>query len=196
MARAEKNEQIREERQAAILKEARRLFVQRGLSATKISDIAAAAGLSHGLVYHYFPTKDAIYEAIVARAIEPVLEATAAARTGSGSATDRLRALTVELLRTVEQEPDTMVLIVQATCTSTPSHVDALIADFGEKIFGNLVALLVEGQRAGEVADADPEEIAFLYFAAVQGIALTLAMPRRRQLGLPKPESLLRFITA
>src|SRR5262252_6350785 len=36
------------------------LFRQRGFDATTMRDVAAAAGMSLGAAYHYFPSKDAI----------------------------------------------------------------------------------------------------------------------------------------
>ena len=48
----------------AILKAARRLFGERGFAATTIDDIAAAARVAKGAVYHHFPTKEAVFEAV------------------------------------------------------------------------------------------------------------------------------------
>ncbi len=44
-----------------ILVVAKALFTENGLSGTSIAQIAAAADLSHGLIYHYFPSKEAVY---------------------------------------------------------------------------------------------------------------------------------------
>ena len=44
-----------------------RLFAERGFRATTIADIAAATGTAHGLVYHYFRSKDELLEAILER---------------------------------------------------------------------------------------------------------------------------------
>jgi len=43
-----------------LLEQARRLFQQRGVDATTMRDIAAAAGLSLGAAYYYFPSKEAL----------------------------------------------------------------------------------------------------------------------------------------
>ncbi len=53
----EQNQQIRDERREEILQAALRVFARKGLVAAKITDIANAAGLSHGLIYHYFSSK-------------------------------------------------------------------------------------------------------------------------------------------
>ena len=48
----------------AILKAARRLFGERGFAATTIDDIAEAARVAKGAVYHHFTTKEAIFESV------------------------------------------------------------------------------------------------------------------------------------
>ncbi len=61
----EQSEQIRAESREQILSTARRLFSEKGYDACQVSDIAAAAGMSHGNVYWYFPSKDDILKAIL-----------------------------------------------------------------------------------------------------------------------------------
>ena len=48
----------------AILKAGRRLFGERGFAATTIDDIAEAAQVAKGAVYHHFATKEAVFEAV------------------------------------------------------------------------------------------------------------------------------------
>jgi AcrR family transcriptional regulator len=48
----------------AIVKSARRLFGERGFAITTIDDIAEAAGVAKGAVYHHFASKEAVFEAV------------------------------------------------------------------------------------------------------------------------------------
>lgn len=50
--------------QAAIVKAARRLFGSDGFQKTTMDDIAAAARVAKGAVYHHFKTKEAVFEAV------------------------------------------------------------------------------------------------------------------------------------
>jgi AcrR family transcriptional regulator len=52
-----------------------RLFAQKGFAATGIREIAEAAGVSSGALYHYMGTKHDLLLAINASTIEPLLEA-------------------------------------------------------------------------------------------------------------------------
>lgn len=55
----------RTERRSEILKQARRLIVERGLSATEMEDIRLACGISRGGLYHHFANKRAVLDALV-----------------------------------------------------------------------------------------------------------------------------------
>jgi AcrR family transcriptional regulator len=48
----------------AILKAGRRLFGEQGFAATTIDEIAEAARVAKGAVYHHFATKEAVFEAV------------------------------------------------------------------------------------------------------------------------------------
>ena len=50
--------------QAAVMRAARRLFGERGFAATSVDDIAAASRVAKGAIYHYFRTKNDLFEAV------------------------------------------------------------------------------------------------------------------------------------
>lgn len=59
----EQFESIREESKLKIITVALQLFSKKGFESTSISDIAKAAGISKGLTYNYFKSKDELLEA-------------------------------------------------------------------------------------------------------------------------------------
>lgn len=59
------NEERSRTSRALLIGAARRLFEQQGYAATSIEQIARAADLTKGAVYHHFPTKQALFEAVV-----------------------------------------------------------------------------------------------------------------------------------
>ena len=63
-----------EARPDEVLDAALELFTQKGFSATRVEDIAAKAGISKGAVYLYFPSKEAILEGLVRRAVMPIAD--------------------------------------------------------------------------------------------------------------------------
>jgi len=63
------------ERTRAIVAAARREFAARGFAATRIDDIARAAGVAKGTIYLYFDSKAALFEGVVRGHLVPQLEA-------------------------------------------------------------------------------------------------------------------------
>lgn len=61
-----------EARPDEVLDAALALFVDKGFANTRVEDIASRAGLSKGAVYLYFPSKEAILEGLVRRAVLPI----------------------------------------------------------------------------------------------------------------------------
>lgn len=54
----------REKTRTAIVKAAKRIFGERGFAAATMDDIATGARVAKGAVYHHFPTKEAVFEAV------------------------------------------------------------------------------------------------------------------------------------
>lgn len=68
----------KEARAGEIVDAARDEFVARGFSEARIDDIAARAGVSKGLVYVYFPSKEALFEAVIRSTVLPIIDQAAA----------------------------------------------------------------------------------------------------------------------
>ncbi len=64
----------KEARPAELIAAALDLFVQRGFAATRLDDVATAAGVSKGTLYLYFDSKEALFRAVIEQNILPVIE--------------------------------------------------------------------------------------------------------------------------
>ena len=65
-------EEIREEKRALIMDTALLLFANEGYHSTTISQIAVSAGISKGLMYNYFKSKEDLLKAIIGKSIAEV----------------------------------------------------------------------------------------------------------------------------
>jgi AcrR family transcriptional regulator len=63
----------RQATQSAIIKAAYRLFGDRGFAETTMDDVAAAARVAKGAVYHHFATKEALFEAVFDQVAQELL---------------------------------------------------------------------------------------------------------------------------
>jgi len=91
----------KEARPGEIVEAARDEFVAKGFSEARIDDIAARAGVSKGLVYVYFPSKEALFEAVIRSTVLPFIDQAAAliAADRTTPAPDQLRMLMTTFYR-------------------------------------------------------------------------------------------------
>jgi AcrR family transcriptional regulator len=165
------NQRIRDERTAQILRAAAHVFARNGLAATKITDIGDAAGISHGLVYHYFDSKEEIFRMLIMRALQGTAHLLREACTRPGTVTERLDWLIRELLESAGEGEDQALLIQHALISETvPEDVHQLVLREPPKFVAELSALFREGQETGEILAGDPDQLAYFFLSGIQGI--------------------------
>lgn len=180
MARTEKqNEQIREARKEKIRMEALQQFSNKGLCATRIQDIAKGVGMSQGLLYHYYPSKEAIYLDMIDDALEKTNQAAAHVRDMEAPAKEKILFSLRELFKTIEQSDrfrQTCRLIAQATNSAElPEDAQDAIIKKREIPYRIMSEVFRQGQREGSVVDGDPDELSTLYWTSVNGLSIYFA---------------------
>ncbi len=145
----------------AILDAAARVFSQRGYAGGTTNHIAAAAGVSVGSLYDYFPNKDAILVALVERQlatmVDRVQDHLRSARESAGSLEGLLRRFVVAMLSVHETQPD-LYHAVSAEAPHPP-ELHACVLQMEESLAHALEVLLLESD---EVALADSDTAAHL----------------------------------
>lgn len=82
-----------EEKQRGILDNAAAVFAEQGMDKASMAQVAQAASVSKALLYHYYPSKDALIFAIIITHLEELEAAIAAADDNSLQPKERLRKL-------------------------------------------------------------------------------------------------------
>jgi AcrR family transcriptional regulator len=180
MARTEEqNEQMREVRKEKIRIEALRQFSKKGLYATRIQDIAEGAGMSQGLLYHYYPSKEAIYLDMISDALAKTNQAALSVRDMKTSAREKILFSLQELFKTIGQSDrfrQTCRLIAQATNSSElPEDVQEWIIKQREIPYRIMAEVFRKGQEEGSVVDGSPDDLATLYWTGVNGLSIYCA---------------------
>jgi AcrR family transcriptional regulator len=81
-------------RPGEILQAALEIFVERGYAAARLEEVARRAGVTRGTMYLYFPSKQALFEAVVRASVIPGIErAETLASEFEGSSADLLERL-------------------------------------------------------------------------------------------------------
>lgn len=96
-----------------IMDAAEKLFAQHGFLAASLRDIAAEAGIQQPGLYNHFPSKEALYAAVLERSMRPIEERISRLLDGPVSAADVQR-LPVEMLHLSAEHPHMSALFYQA----------------------------------------------------------------------------------
>lgn len=170
------NSEIREQRREDILAAALKVFSRRGMVATKISDIAKEANLSHGLVYHYFKSKEDIFTQLVHRAAESSVQIIEESHLKAGTPLGKIQWMTEQILQSFSEGQQILLFLIMiqaSTSDAVPEEVKQLLTstDFKSPV-SCLVPLIMEGQQCQEIIKEDPFILAVSYYAFVQGFAI------------------------
>jgi AcrR family transcriptional regulator len=146
----------KEARPGEIVEAALRLFADRGFAATKLEDVAAAAGIGKGTIYLYFPTKDDLFRAVVRQAVLPNLEAFAALlRNPENSAADILRAIAERFLLLLDTDLTAIPKLVIAESGNFPALAKFYAEEVVLKGMAMIRAILARGIERGEFRPID-----------------------------------------
>jgi AcrR family transcriptional regulator len=154
-----------DQRRSELIEAALRLFAERGFRATTIADIATATGTAHGLVYHYFGSKDELLEAVLDRyTFLPQLQDVLAV-SPDRPASEVLSEIAIGLAAMLRERPEVLRLVV------TESPTNPIVAGALAHVTEEGLALLTDYLRAriaaGEIRIHDPSVPARALFWAI-----------------------------
>lgn len=186
--------QIRDERKEQIKAAALQVFARKGILSAKMSMIAETAGISNGLLYHYFKSKDELFTSLVQEAMAESEAALRSVYEMPGTPLGKIRALTAEILNE-EGTPYFMLIHQAATSDGVPEQVKQLQQKYSMDTYVDmLLPLFEEGQQAGELAEGDPRELIVCYLSVLSGV-MVINSNGSKVYQIPKADMLLRLIT-
>jgi len=191
----EQNEAMRAATRTRIETAATALFAVHGFAATSIRDIAAAAGISTGLLYRHYASKDELFDSLVGQAA-----------TGLGLLAERFNAsedpaatlveFTTEFLTDLAGEgafAEFFLLMNQWYVRPALPAGGALLRDRHAAMFAAAGDLIERGQRLGQFRADDPSELITCYFATLSGLA-TMRVTLDEDFALPRPSTVIRLV--
>lgn len=159
-----------DERPREILAAALRVFAQHGYNATRVDDIAAAAGVTKGTIYYYFKNKDALLLRLAECGEESEfdrLESLIA--DNSGPASTQLRMVMRKGFAEPTDEPRRLIRVIFLALHADAPHLFARVVQHALVDGWALISKLIErGKATGEFrADADAEVAARVFTSGV-----------------------------
>ena len=111
-ALAEKSAALADKRRQ-LLDAAVRVFARKGFHASRVGDIAEEAGVAHGLLYHYFKSKDEVLQAVFQENWSLLVARIESVEETDEPAADQLRHISAIVLRTWLHLPDVVRVVIQ-----------------------------------------------------------------------------------
>ncbi|MGI9203682.1 MAG: TetR/AcrR family transcriptional regulator [Woeseiaceae bacterium] len=159
----------KEDRPAEITAAAMNAFAEKGFAATKVEDVARRAGVSKGLLYLYFKTKEDLFKAVVRNFVSPKVDALIDdIKTTEMSAEEFMRGPFLAFAQMMPKSPARV--LVRLLIAEGPKHPD-LVAWYWENIVSKgltaLRTLIAKGVRGGEFRPSALDDFPHLLVAPV-----------------------------
>jgi TetR/AcrR family transcriptional regulator, fatty acid metabolism regulator protein len=133
-------------RRRRILDAAVRVFARHGYHGARVGDIATEAGVAHGLLYHYFSSKDEVLETVFRDNFGELLERFRAVESSDEPAPEKLAGIAKILLRTWRNDPDLVTVMVRDVARS--ARLQLQVAEVREA-FAIVQRVVEQGQSEG-----------------------------------------------
>jgi len=145
-----------------------RVFARSGYHSCRVGDITEEAGVAHGLLYHYFSSKDEVLEAVFKDAWGDVLQAFDEIEESQEEPREQLRHVAAILLRSWRRDPDLVRVLVREIGRSP--QVQTKVDELGQA-FTTIERIVAHGQKEGVFRrDLDPRLLAWIFYGGIEEI--------------------------
>jgi TetR/AcrR family fatty acid metabolism transcriptional regulator len=154
------------DKRRTLLDAAVRVFARKGYHASRVSDIAEEAGVAHGLLYHYFDSKEDLLETVFRETWALMLGTIKGVEDLDEPAREQLRKVAAIVLRAWRDTPDVVRVLVREVTRSPHLQHEVLEID---QAFRALERIIARGQALGEFRqDLDARFASFVFYGALE----------------------------
>jgi TetR/AcrR family fatty acid metabolism transcriptional regulator len=143
-----------------------RVFARSGYHGARVGDIAEEASVAHGLLYHYFSSKEELLQTIFRENWGALLERFRAVEASEEPASTKLEGIAKILLRTWRNDPDLVTVMVRDVARSP--RLQGEVAGVGEA-FAIVQRIVEQGQREGSFRpDVDARLASWILYGGLE----------------------------
>ena len=156
------------EKRKRILEAAIRVFAEHGYHGSRVGDIAEDAGVAHGLLYHYFASKEDVLRTIFVENWGQLIVRFRAVEASDEPAEKKLEGIAKILLRTWRNDPALVTVMVREVARS--QHLQAQVDDVREA-FAIVQRVIEGGQAEGTFrADVDARLASWIFYGGLEEV--------------------------
>ncbi len=149
-----------------ILRAARKRFLQQGVDGASLRDIARDARTSVGMVHYWFPTKDALFMAVIEEHYGTLVEGFAVSLAPDAPIEERVRRLYLRLAAMSEDELTVLRIVLREAMIAGP-RLKKISKRFLEGHVPLVIATVLEGLSSGALDVQLPPMVAAISLAAL-----------------------------
>ncbi|GHO47299.1 TetR/AcrR family transcriptional regulator [Ktedonospora formicarum] len=178
-----------ENRAHALILAAYDTIAEKGFEGLRLRDVADQVGMNHATLHHYFPTKEALVQAVVFYATQRLGETVVSPE---GTPTDQLRAHFRLLWQRIQEEPALFIVLTEVGLRAQRDPaIRAIVQPQAEGWLAFLVNILQAGIERGDwPKHFDAETVASAIIAVIQSVSLinVKLSPKRTEQALKQLE--------
>jgi TetR/AcrR family fatty acid metabolism transcriptional regulator len=157
-----------EDKRRLILEAAVRVFARKGYHTCRVGDIAEEAGVAHGLLYHYFRSKEEVLDSVFRETWTDIVGAAHRVEETDEPARERLTGIAKILLRAWKRDPDLVRVVIREGLRSP--DLQRRVAEI-RQAFQAIERIVERGQADGEFrADVDARLASVVFYGALEEI--------------------------
>ena len=157
-----------EDKRRLILEAAVRVFARNGYHTCRVGEIAEEAGVAHGLLYHYFRSKDEVLETVFRETWSDIVGAARRVEETDEPARERLTGIAKILLRAWKRDPDLVSVVVREGLRSP--DLQRRVTEI-RQAFEAIERIVARGQQEDEFRDdVDARLASVVFYGALEEI--------------------------
>lgn len=179
----EQYEAIKIESKLKIERAGLKLFIEKGLLATSVGEIALEAGISKGLMYHYYRSKEDLYYELIGEAINLSIEAITYIFNLNESPKEKIKIISKNISDNINKDDETAQYFVFINRFLITESMSEKAQELVEKAFIPIELtekIIADGQKFGELKQGEPKVLALLFWSAVHGLCANKLIMRNK----------------
>ena len=161
-------EEFKKEKQSVIFEATLKVIKEKGFHQARMADIAQAAGISYGLVYHYFKNKEGLFNQILNQWWEELYRLLESVRKSGGDFPAKLKKILHYFLDIYQHKPDLIHIFITQISRSSNNMTRSRLDHF-KKFISLTETLLQEGQQKGFLRkDFEARYLTYIFLGALE----------------------------
>jgi len=174
---------VKREKEGAIFDAALKVIKERGFHKARMSDIAREAGISYGLVYHYFANKEDLFDAIADRWWADLFGLMAELHASHAQVQQKLGRVISYFLDTYHRSPELMNIFITEISRSSTNLTPERLEDF-KRFMAETERVITEGQKRGVFrTDFKARYLTYIFLGSLEAFVSTMVLADQKLKG-------------